>query len=316
MRRHGVRALLALLLIGSADAEVLGVRGSSSQIEFYGVETNTLLLNPMPSPCCGIAVGASARDAAGNRHWLGTFSAADGTRLHAVDASGQTTPLSFDSSERIEAMAYDAPRQELLTLVRRSDADGLRIHRYGAGSGQLIASADVSGTCCQLRSGVSTWSNNLRAFVAAGRSAPDQAVALLVIHHDGLVDAHLSLLAATTTVLAVHPATQVLYGLQTPDESMPTTTLFQIALGAGVATYSAIGAGEADCCFVLAGPAAIANGKLQVYARPLSSTDAALHQFDLGTGAVMVLPTVAPAAALHDDATVPVLVVLFRDGFE
>ena len=66
MRRHGVRALLALLLIGSADAEVLGVRGSTNQIEFYGVETNTSLVNPMPSPCCGIAVGASARDAAGN----------------------------------------------------------------------------------------------------------------------------------------------------------------------------------------------------------------------------------------------------------
>ena len=63
MWRRSWYALLALLLVGSADAEVLGVRGSQSQIEFYGAESNSLLLNPMPNPCCGIAVGASARDA-------------------------------------------------------------------------------------------------------------------------------------------------------------------------------------------------------------------------------------------------------------
>jgi len=316
MHRHGLRALLALFLVGGADAEVMGVRGSQSQIEFYGAESNTLLLNPMPNPCCGIAIGASARDANSNRHWLGTTSATTGTRLHAIDASGIATQLLFDSSERIEALAYDSPRQELLALVRRSDADGLRVHRYGAATGLALGSANVAGTCCTLRSGVSAWSNSQRAFVVVGRDAVDQPLAIWVIRHDGSASSHASALAATTTALAINQSTLTLYGLQTTDAAMATTTLYQIALGAGIAGYANVGAGEVDCCFVLAGPAAIANGKLQVYARPLLSSSAALHQFDLATGVVTVLPTTAPAAALHDDAAVPVLVVLFRDGFE
>ena len=316
MPRQILRALCFLLAAGSAGAEVLGVRGTSTQIEFYGAETNTPLVNPTPAPCCGIGVGASARDAATNRHWLGTFSVATGTRLHVINADGTATPLAFDSSERIEALAFDSQHQEMLVLARRSDVDGLRVHRHDAASGLLVASNDVSGTCCVLRAGVSTWSNTLRAFIVVGQSAVDQPPALLAIRHDGVVSAHVSGLAARTTALAVHPAHQTLYGLHTPDDAAPATGLYQIALDPAVATYSAIGVPEPGCCFVLAGPSAISGNTLQVHARAFASIDAALHQFDLGTGAVTVMPTSPTAAALHDDTSVPVSLALFRDGFE
>jgi hypothetical protein len=53
-----------------------------------------------------------------------------------------------------------------------------------------------------------------------------------------------------------------------------------------------------------------------VHAHAFASINPALHQFDLGTGAVTVLPTSSTAAALHDDTSVPVALALFRDGFE
>lgn len=317
MFRHGWRVLCALLLVGTARAEVLGVRGTTNAVEFYGAETNTLLVNPTPVPCCGIAVGASARDATNNRHWLATTSASTGTRLHAIDAVGNTASIDFNSNDRIEALAFDSPRNEVLALARRGDNDVLRVYRYNASSGALAGTSDVGSTCCVLRSGVSAWSAQLRAFVVVGRTLSSPELALIAIRHDGLFSAYLSVLAASTSALAVHPATQVLYGLQTPDVLAATTRLHQISLDAGgVATYGAIGAGEADCCLILAGPATIAGGKLQVHARPLSATTAALHQFDLSTGNVAVLPTPAIAAALHDDTAVPVSITLFRDGFE
>ena len=100
-----------------------------------------------------------------------------------------------------------------------------------------------------------------------------------------------------------------------PDNKLATSTSATI-LGGSNAAFTAIGAGESGCCFVLAGTAVVDSNRFQVYAYPIGSVMPTLYRFDLVSGAASPLPTTAPSAGLHVDASVPVNVFLFRDGFE
>jgi VCBS repeat-containing protein len=313
-RRIVALGLLALASV-SAFAETLGVRGTASLLEIYGAETGTVYANGAPGPCCFIATGASARDAANNRQWIGAVD--DGTDvLYRFDQNGDRASLALPEGHRVEALAFFALRGELVALLHDRSLDRRVVQRYAAESGAVVSTAEVAeSTGAQLRAGVSTWSASRRAFLVIGRRSVDAAVGLLSIGTNGQVQYFASPDADATQALAIDPSSGNIFALRHL-ASTKTTVLHQITLGGANAAFVAIGGGESDCCFVLAGTAAVDGGQFRAFAYPIGSVTPTLYRFDLATGLASPLPTTAPSAGLHVDAALPITAFLFRDGFE
>ena len=314
----GLRAVaFALLALAGTStlAETLGVRGTATLLEVYGAETGTVYANGAPAPCCFIATGATARDAGNNWQWIGAVDAGADV-LYRFDQSGVRTSLVLPANHRVEALAFDLPRNELVALLQDRLLDRRVVQRHAAATGAVLATSVVAdSTGSQLRAGVSTWSATRRAFLVIGQRSVDPAIGLLSIGHDGLVQFFASSDAGDTQALAVDPANGNLFALRHLSATA-TTVLHRITLGGSNAGFVAIGSGEAGCCFVLAGTSVIDGGRFQSFAYPIGPTTATLYRFDLVTGAASPLPTSDPSAGLQVDAALPVTTFLFRDGFE
>ena len=312
MRVHA--AVLLALLAAPVAAEIVGVRGSAGALEIYGAETGTIYANGVPAPCCFIATGATARDAVNNWQWIG---AVDGgvDVLYRFDAVGTRTALTLPAGFRVDALAFDAPRNEVVALLRDRVAGGLSVRRHAASTGASLALTPVASDCCSLRAGLSTWSPQRRGFLVIGQRSGDAGAGVFGIGFDGVVQAFTAPAAETVQALSVNTANGLVYALR-HDQASATSTLHQVILGGSNAAFTAIGAGESGCCFVLAGTAVVDSNRFQVYAYPIGSVMPTLYRFDLVSGAASPLPTTAPSAGLHVDASVPVNVFLFRDGFE
>ena len=314
----GVRAVaLMLLALASTSAlgETMGVRGTAALLEIYGAETGTVYANGGPSPCCFIATGATARDAATNRQWVGAIDGGMAT-LYRFDQDGVRTSLALTAGHVVEALAFDGPRNELVALLHDHVLDQRVVQRHAAATGAVLGTSIVADSVgSRLRAGVSTWSTARRAFLVIGQRDVDPQIGVLSIGFDGQVRYLASPDAASTQALAIAPANGNLYALL-HDAATATTTLHQVTLGGANAAFVAIGSGEAGCCFVLAGTAVADGGRFQSFAYAIGSVTPTLYRFDLATGAASPLPTTAPSAGLMVDAVVPITAFLFRDGFE
>ncbi len=309
-----VALLLALFACAPVAAEIIGVRGSQGPLEIYGAETGTIYANGTPEPCCFIATGATARDAVNNWQWIGGVEGGVDV-LYRFDAEGTRTALVLPASVRVEALAFDAPRNEVVALLRNRTNDELSVQRYASSTGAALTPNPVASDCCSLRAGLSTWSPQRRGFLVIGQRSGDAAVGMFGIGFDGVVQAFTAPAAETVQALSVNTANGLIYALR-HDPTSATSTLHQVTLGGSNAAFTAIGAGESGCCFVLAGTAVVDASRFQVFAYPIGSVTPTLYRFDLVSGAASPLPTTAPSAGLHVDASVPVNVFLFRDGFE
>ncbi|HWT14273.1 MAG TPA: hypothetical protein VN581_00720 [Patescibacteria group bacterium] len=306
--------LFALLASTPIAAEIIGVRGSSGMLEIYGAETGTIYANGAPGPCCFIATGATARNAANDWQWVGAVDGGVGV-LYRFDAMGARSSLDLPANARVVALAFDAPRNELVALLRDAVAGDLSVLRYAYGAETTFTPNPVASDCCNLRAGLSTWSPQRRSFLLIGQRTGDVDVSLVEIGFNGSVQSYTAPAAAAVQALSVDTASGLIYALL-HDSASATTTLQQVSIGGTNAAFSAIGSGESGCCFVLAGTAVIDGGRFQAFAYPIDSVTPTLYRFDLVTGAASPLPTTAPSAGLQVDAALPVTAFLFRDGFE
>lgn len=306
---------LLLLANASAGAETLGVRGTATLLEIYGAETGTVYANGAPGPCCFIAAGASARDATNNRQWIGAIDGGADV-LYRFDQDGHRTSLALPEGHRVEALGFFELRGELVALLHDRALDRRVVQRYAAASGDALSTAVVAdSTGSQLRAGVSAWSGSRRAFLVIGRRSVDAEVGLLSLGANGQVQYFASPDADAVQALAVDPASGNIFALRHL-AAAKTTALHQVTLGGSNAAFVAVGGGESDCCFVLAGTAVIDGGQFRAFAYPIGSVTPTLYRFDLATGLASPLPTTAPSAGLHADPVLPVTAFLFRDGFE
>ena len=306
---------LLLLASASASAETLGVRGTSALLEIYGAETGTVYANGAPGPCCFIAAGASARDAANNRHWIGGVDGGADV-IYRFDQNGDRISLVLPEGHRVVALAFFNLRDQLVALLHDRTLDRLVLQRYAGGTGSFLSTTVVANsTGSQWRAGVSTWSESRRAFLVIGRRSIDATAGLLSIGASGQAEYFASPDAESVQALAADPANGNIFALR-HIASTKTTVLQQITLSDANAAFAAIGSGESDCCFVLAGTAVIDGGQFRAFAYPIGSVTPALYRFDLATGSASPLPTTAPSAGLHVDAALPITTFLFRDGFE
>lgn len=315
LRAAAAFAALLALVSGPILAETMGVRGTATWLEIYGAETGAVYANGAPAPCCFIATGATARDAANNWQWIGVM---DGgvDALYRFDASGTRTSLTLPANHRVEALGFDLVHGELVALLHDRALNRRVVQRHVSVSGAVLATSVVAdSTGSALRAGMSSWSTQRCAFLTIGQRSIDPALGLLSIGFDGSVQFFASSDANETQALAVDPANGNLYALK-HSATTATTALHRITLSGSNATFVAVGSGESGCCFVLAGTSVIDGGRFQSFAYPIGSLTPTLYRFDLISGAASPVPTTAPSAGLQVDTSVPSTAFLFRDGFE
>lgn len=255
-----VLALAALLLgVGHgearADIYALGHEAATAATVLRSTETGEDTGYRIAN-CCAIANGSATFDTLGNRAFF-IAQAAGGAELVSFNyLSGAQSRLPLSAPYRITHLEYDPGSGQLLALARDPADERVVMLSLDPLSGQLSLRARLTEPCCELKTGVSVLlPGSPTRLLAVGRSGGEES--LLSFDFSAATSPTVVALPANLRVaeLAVHPASAQLFGVGFNES---TGLTHAIAFGAPPGFVpTLIGAGSSDCCFVLAGSAAI-----------------------------------------------------------
>ena len=206
--------------------------------------------------CCVIANGSATFDTLGNRAFFIAQTAAGAELVSFNYLSGAQSRLPLSGPYRVTHMEYDPASGQLLALARDTVDERVVMVGIQPLTGQISLRASLAEPCCELKTGVSVLlPGSPTRVLAVGRSGGEESL-LSFDFSAGTGPSAIALPAKLRVAeLAVHPASALLFGVGFNED---TGLSHAIAFGAGPGfTPTLIGAGSNDCCFVLAGSAAI-----------------------------------------------------------
>lgn len=309
-------ALAALLATGSALADIYALSYNENLDAIEARDTASGAATGGRAPlCCVVPSGAVSVDSANNRAYFIRQNGVDASVVTYNYVAGTVREAALSAGFRVTHLEWDAVGGRLFGLAIDSASENLVMAQINPVSGTLTVRATLASPCCVLRAGVSalTTSGGTRMFTVGTSGGVEQ---LLIFNFDTNTGPTTGTIASNLRVseLAIHPQTGVLFGLA-HDTSAESTRLITVGTSAPF-TIAAIGAGASDCCYVLAGPAAIErtiNG-LFVLSTAFGTTAPSVRRFDLTTG-TMTAGIALTGFALFEDTGVNTG-ALFSDGFE
>jgi hypothetical protein len=310
-----LRYSLAILLTFAAthvDAAVLAL-APTAKGNLHVTDTatgNSTVLEAVA--CCAVQTGSVAADT-GNHRVFFIANRTDGADLYAfaygVSASLNSHPLS--NGQRVTNLAYDSAHSRLVGLAV-TDANAVDVITVAPNTGTVTVTGTLGASCCTLRAGVGAYSVTSGIFYAVGKRTGDTNDHLLAIAVDTstLVNAY-DLGSERVGQLVVDGV--LLYALSTNGTVMrPGVFGFAPAFA-----FAPIGTGTSDCCFVLAGAAAIdhATNRLTALTRASSASGPfVVRAFSLSSGAVTIGKAMTAMGLFEDSATL--FDRIFADSFE
>jgi hypothetical protein len=309
-------ALLALACATPALAAVLALapttRGANLHVVDVATHNSTAL---EATACCAVQSGSVAVDATNHRVFFLANHAGAGADLYTYGYGGvaSVSSVATSTAQHITHLVYDAANTRLLGFAA-NDAGGVDMVTLTPNTGTVAISGALGPTCCTLRAGVIAYQSGTGTLYAVGRRSTDTNDQLLAFsaRYGTLQNARdlgneriAQLLADGSTLYALSYA-------QDTKLLRPGTLAFAPAF-----QFNVIGAGTSDCCFVLAGSAAIdhTNNTLVALTRASSTSGPfATRAFSLSTGNV-TLGSTLQAMGLFEDTAV-LFDRIFADGFE
>jgi hypothetical protein len=265
--------------------------------------------------CCAIPSGATTYDAANNRAYFVRQSGVNASIVTYNYIAGTFREVAVSAGFRVTHLEWDAVGARLFALAIDSATEALVMAQINPVSGTLTVRATMTAPCCVLRSGVSalTTSGGTRMFAVGMAGGAEQ---ILIFNFDTNTGPATATIPAGFSIaeLVVHPQSGALFGLA-HDSSAESTRLITVGTSAPF-TVTPIGAGASDCCFVLAGPAAIdaAGNRLVALGAAFGATATSVRSYNLATG-VPSNGIGLTGFALFEDTGISTG-VLFSDGFE
>jgi hypothetical protein len=318
--RSRIFFLLAAVLAGLPAAAMSAVlalapvaRSNSLQVIDVATRNSTVL---QATSCCAVQAGSVAADVANDRVFF-LSNRSNGMDLYTFGyaASALVGSIAITSGRRVTHLNYDAPRSRLVGFVAE-DAGGIDVATIDPGNGNVVLTGVLGPQCCTLRSGISAYTAGADRLYAVGRTTDQIGTgdALFVFSVDGgkLLNSYAlgseSILQLVVDGSTVYALTYNNAGAAT----RPAVITFSPSL-----VLTPIGAGTSDCCFTLAGPAAIDHAHNTLVALTRSTTGAGsffIRAFSLSDGSVTTGNSV-PAMGLFEDNAV-LFDRIFADSFE
>jgi hypothetical protein len=264
--------------------------------------------------CCAVQTGSVAADTINHRVFF-IANRSDGADLFAFayGASPSLTSHPVSLGQRVTHLAYDAANARLVGLAV-TDAGAVDVIALSPTTGTVTVIGTLGASCCTLRAGVGAYAAASGIFYAVGKRAIDTNDQLLAIS------------VATATLANAYDIGDERVGQLVVDGS----TLYALSysqsgavMRPGTFTFAPtfafhpIGAGTSDCCFVLAGSAAIdhAANRLTALTRSSSASGSfVIRSFSLSSGAVTVGKALTAMGLFEDSATL--FDRIFADSFE
>ena len=309
-------ALLACACATPALAAVLALAPTSRGDNLHVVDVTTHNSTALEiASCCAVQSGSVTVDATNHRVFFLANRAGAAADLYTFAYGGVASVNSVptSSAEHITHLAYDAPNTRLLGFAA-NDAGGVDMVRITPGTGTVVVAAALGPACCTLRAGVIAYQPGTSTLYAVGRRSTDTNDQLLAFSTgSGTLQNAWDLGNERIAQLIVDGST--LYALSYAQDTKllrPGTFTFVPAF-----QFNATGAGTSDCCFVLAGSAAIdhANNALVALTRTSATSGPfAVRAFSLSTGNVTVGSTLQAMGLFEDTAVL--FDRIFADGFE
>jgi YD repeat-containing protein len=306
-------ALAAILACGNAVAAVLALAPHGANLRVIDVASGNATVLEAPA-CCAVQTGTVAADAANDRVFF-VANATSGPQLYTFryGVTGSISSAAIMPELRVSHLDYDAAHARLVGFAA-SDDGGIEIIRIATASAALSVTGALGPDCCVLRSGISAYVAAGDLLYAIGRRSTDTSDRLLAFSASGgtLQNAYDPAGARIVQLIADGSS---LYAL-VYDEAAVTLRAAAITFAPSF-TITTIGSGASNCCFVLAGPAAIdhANGAVVTLARSSSLAAAsAIESFSLTTGNPTAGSTVGVFGLFEDN--VALFDRIFANGFE
>jgi len=314
---NSLRTSLALLLVLAcmhAQAGVLAL-APTSKGNLHVVDTasgNSTVLEAVA--CCAVQSGTVAADTTNHRVFF-VANRSDGADLYAFayGASPSLTSHPLSGGQRVTHLAYDTLHARLVGLAV-TDAGAVEVITVGTGTGTVVVTGTLGASCCTVRAGVAAYAAGQSIFYAVGRRTGDTNDQLLAIAVDtGTLANAYDLGGERIGQLVTDAATLYALSYNTTSALMrPGRFTFAPAFA-----FAPIGAGTSDCCFVLAGSAAIdhATNRLTALTRASATSGPfAVRSFSLSSGAVTVGKSLTAMGLFEDSASL--FDRIFADSFE
>ena len=311
-------ARLVALSIGAAlcvpsAAAVLALAPHGDNVRVVDVATgNATVLEA--AACCAIQTGSVAADIANDRVFF-IANAVSGAQLYTFPygVGGSLAAVAIAPNDRVSHLAYDPVHARLVGLAA-SDDGGVELVRIDPANGNLTVTGALGPDCCTLHSGISAYFAASDVLYAVGRRSTDSNDQLLAFSASGGTLQNAYDLGSTRIVQIVADSGS-LYALAYDDASV---TLHAAAITFAPAfTLMPIGSGAGNCCFVLAGPAAIdhASGAIVALMRAASGGLASsVESFSLSSGGASAGNTLTAFGLFEDDAVL--WDRIFADSFD
>lgn len=307
--------LFSLPTLARADIYALNHDAADNAMTISETVTGNVTKERVPS-CCVIANGTPTFDTVGNRAFFIATAGASAEVVTFNYVSGISARAPLSSGYRVTHMEYDASGNRLLALARDALSDQLLMATIVPSTGTVTVRQVLSAPCCTLRTGVSalTTSSGLRMLVVGtNATAQEQVLEFNFTSNTGPIASNIPA-GLQVAELAVHPVSGIVFGL---GYSSATQLSHPIQLGAAPGyVISTIGPGTANCCFALAGAAAIdrINNQLVIVGLGSAVNTSAVHRFSLSTG-VYQTGVGLTANALFEDTGL-VTDYIFANGFD
>jgi hypothetical protein len=321
MRMPSLSARLALLCAslfpgaGYAAIYALSTNDAGTAQTVRNISTGATTATSVAN-CCAIAAGTVTIDATSHRAYFIKESAAGSFVVVFNYVNNATSQVALSSGYRVTHMEIDAPNARLLALARDLTTDQIVMAEINPVTGVLGVRAALAAPCCRFKIGVSALTRNagLRLFVVGTNATA--AEQLLVFDFDANTGPQAVNIPNGLQLndLVVHPITGTLLGL-----AHDPTALVALPISVGAApgyAISTIGAGTVNCCFALAGPAAIDRGSNRIFTlgSVYGASAPVVLSFDLATGTPSTGIALSGSALFEDFGVVAE--ALFADGFE
>jgi hypothetical protein len=304
--------LSTVALCAPSTAAVLALAPHGDNVRVVDVASgNASVLEA--ATCCAIQTGSVTADVANDRVFF-VANATSGAQLYTFPygVSGNLATVAITPNANISHLDYDAVHARLVGFSATSD--GIEIVRIDPASGNLTVTGALDPNCCTLRSGISAYFAGSDVLYAVGRRSIDSRDQLLAFSASGgtLQNAYDPGSARIVQLVADGSS---LYALVYDDAGV--TLHAAVITFAPAFTLTPIGSGASDCCFVLAGPAAIdhANGAIVTLMRSASnSVPFTAESFSLTSGDATAGSAISAFGLFEDTAAL--FDRIFADDFE
>ena len=309
-------AMLASLPVAQVAAGVLRVASDESGRRVRVFDGTTGSAASADATLMTVQAGTVSADPLGNRvFFIGNQASAQSLYQLNYTTTNEASPLNLPATQRITHMEWDGSGSARLLGVAIDPSDD-SVGFVSIVAGVVTDLGMPTAACCVFRIGVSAFRASDDSLFLVGRRSADSEDQLFRFTMNPLALAQVVAIPVDLRVseLNVNNSGQ-LVGLAWSEAAAATRAFTTDA----ALTISLLGSGIGNCCFVMAGAAAIdaGNNTLATLGPDLGGLQPRPWTFDLATGAINDGFIAVGGAGLFFDTTAIVDVsVLFADSFE